>query len=50
MDIQTLDARYIDGALLLALLISLFGQGNFNIDVSWPEETCRNKLTNIKLE
>lgn len=36
MEVQTLDARYIDGATLLALLISLFGEGNFVINVSWP--------------
>jgi hypothetical protein len=34
--IQTLNARYIDGAALLALLVRLFGRGNFKIDVcSW---------------
>jgi len=31
--IQTLDARYIDGQALLALLTRLFGQGNFRVDV-----------------
>ena len=31
--VQTLDARYIDGAALLALLKRLFGQGKFSIDV-----------------
>ena len=31
--IQTLDARYINGAALLRLLKELFGVGNFRIDV-----------------
>lgn len=30
--VQTLDARYIDGQALLALLTRLFGAGNFKID------------------
>jgi hypothetical protein len=34
--VQTLDARYIDGAALLALLKQLFGSGNFKISVSLP--------------
>jgi len=50
MEIQTLEARYIDGAALLALLLRLFGQGNFTIDVSWPEEHVETRLTNITLE
>jgi hypothetical protein len=33
--VQTLDARYIDGAALLALLNRLFGRGNFRISVSF---------------
>lgn len=33
-EIQTLDARYITSADLLALLRGLFGNGNFKIDVS----------------
>ena len=32
--VQTLDARYVDGAALLRLLQNLFGSGNFRIDVS----------------
>jgi hypothetical protein len=32
-EVQTLDARYIDGAALLALLKRLFGNGKFSIDV-----------------
>lgn len=31
--VQTLDARYIDGAKLVALLQQLFGAGHFRIDV-----------------
>jgi len=31
--VQTLDARYIDGAKLLTLLQQLFGAGQFRIDV-----------------
>ena len=31
--VQTLDARYIDGAKLLELLKTLFGPGNFQINV-----------------
>jgi hypothetical protein len=31
--IQALDARYIDGAKLVALLVQLFGAGNYRIDV-----------------
>jgi hypothetical protein len=31
--VQTLDARYIDGAKLVALLQQLFGVGHFGIDV-----------------
>ena len=34
MEIETLDARYIDSAALLALLKQLFGVGLFTIDVS----------------
>jgi len=33
MQIQTLDARYINSAALLALLKQLFGIGSFTIDV-----------------
>lgn len=33
MEIQTLDARYIDGAALLRLLVELFGLNNFKLDV-----------------
>ena len=33
---QTLDARYIDGAALVALLKQLFGDGNFKINVQQP--------------
>lgn len=33
---QTLDARYIDGAALVALLKQLFGDGNFKINVPQP--------------
>lgn len=33
--VQTLDARYIDGAALLRLLKQLFGTGNFRIDVGF---------------
>lgn len=36
--IQTLDARYIDGAKLVTLLRGLFGQGNFKIDVRLQQE------------
>ena len=32
-EIQTLEARYIDGEKLLALLNDLFGAGNFFVDV-----------------
>lgn len=32
--VQSLDARYIDGPKLLALLKNLFGTGNFSFDVS----------------
>jgi hypothetical protein len=35
--VQTLDARYIDGAALLSLLKQLFGRGNFAIDVRPPK-------------
>lgn len=31
--VQTLDARYIEGAAMVALLIRLFGRGNFSFDV-----------------
>ena len=31
--IQTLDARYIDGAKLIALLVQLFGAGAYKINV-----------------
>jgi hypothetical protein len=31
--VQTLDARYIEGAAMVALLIRLFGRGNFSINV-----------------
>jgi len=31
--VQTLEARYIEGAAMVALLIRLFGRGNFSIDV-----------------
>lgn len=36
-EIQTLDARYVDGAALLGLLTQLFGRGNFTIDVRLVE-------------
>ena len=34
--VQTLDARYIEGAKLVRLLKQLFGAGNFKIDVRLP--------------
>ena len=34
MQIQLLDARYIDGAALLKLLDKSFGAGNFKVDVN----------------
>ena len=33
VQIQTLDARYIDGAKLVKLLKDKFGEGNFAFDV-----------------
>ena len=33
LHVQTLDARYIDGAKLVQLLKDKFGQGNFSFDV-----------------
>lgn len=34
--VQTLDARYIDGEKLLALLKRLFGTGSFKVNVRPP--------------
>ena len=38
---QTLDARYIDGQALLALLTRLFGQGKFRLDVCGDMTSAR---------
>jgi hypothetical protein len=47
-EVQTLDARYIDGATLLALLKNLFGRGNFSIDVCAAEIASHFMLTLVE--
>lgn len=42
LQVQTLDARYIDGAKLVKLLKDKFGEGNFSFDVRTQllHDTC----------